>query len=55
MVTVAPDYSASAVISDYYVPIKAGTDAAFALAMCQVIVEEDLMNVDFVRAQTDRR
>lgn len=53
VVTVAPDYSASAVISDHYLPIKAGTDAAFALAMCQVIVEEGLMHEDFVKSQTD--
>jgi DMSO reductase family type II enzyme molybdopterin subunit len=53
VVTIAPDYSASAVISDQYVPIKAGTDAAFALAMCQVILEEGLANLDFVISQTD--
>lgn len=53
VVTVAPDYSASAVVSDYYLPIKAGTDAAFALAMCQVIIEEGLMNEEFVISQTD--
>lgn len=53
VVTIAPDYSASAVIADQYVPIKAGTDAAFALAMCQVIVEEGLTNLDFVTSQTD--
>lgn len=53
VVTVAPDYSASAVMSDIYLPIKAGTDAAFALAMAQVIVEEGLMDEAFVRSQTD--
>ena len=53
VVTIAPDYSASAVISDQYVPIKAGTDAAFALAMCQVMVEENLFDRDFVLSQTD--
>ena len=53
VVTIAPDYSASAVISDQYLPIKAGTDAAFALAMCQVMVEENIFNRDFVISQTD--
>ena len=53
VITIAPDYSASAVISDQYVPIKAGTDAAFALSMCQVIVEEGLYQKDFVLSQTD--
>ncbi|MDP6374993.1 MAG: molybdopterin-dependent oxidoreductase [Kiritimatiellia bacterium] len=53
VVTIAPDYSASAVVSDEYVPIKAGTDAAFALAMCQVMVSEGLVNEAFVKSQTD--
>ncbi|GAB4321319.1 MAG: hypothetical protein Kow0010_01620 [Dehalococcoidia bacterium] len=53
VVTIAPDYSPSAVMADQFVPIKAGTDAAFALAMCQVIVEEGLFDRDFVLSQTD--
>ncbi len=53
VVTIAPDYSASAVISDQHVPIQPGTDAALALAMCQVIVTEELADLDFVRSQTD--
>ncbi|MBT4162067.1 MAG: molybdopterin-dependent oxidoreductase [Gammaproteobacteria bacterium] len=53
VVTIAPDYSASAVVSDEYVPINIGTDAAFALAMCQVIIEEDLVHTSFVQSQTD--
>ncbi len=53
VVTIAPDYSASAVISDKFVPIKAGTDAAFALALCQVMAEEGLANLEFVTSQTD--
>ena len=53
VVTIAPDYSASAVISDEYVPIKAGTDAALILSMCQVIISEGLMDEAFVKSQTD--
>ena len=53
VVCVAPDYSPSAVMADQYVPIRVATDAAFALAMCQVIVEEGLYNLDFVLSQTD--
>lgn len=53
VVTIAPDYSASAVISDTYVPIKAGTDAAFALALCKVMIDEGLTHEDFVISQTD--
>ncbi|MFN8104052.1 MAG: molybdopterin-dependent oxidoreductase [Acidimicrobiia bacterium] len=53
VVTVAPDYSASAALSDIYAPIVPGSDAAFALAMCRVVVDEDLADWDFVRSQTD--
>ncbi|MCZ2111595.1 MAG: molybdopterin-dependent oxidoreductase [Dehalococcoidia bacterium] len=53
VVAIAPDYSASCVISDQFVPIKPATDAAFALAMCQVILEEGLANYEFVATQTD--
>jgi len=52
-VTVAPDFSPSAVHADYYVPVKPGTDAAFALGMCQVIVSEKLYNEAFIKDQTD--
>ncbi|MCK9518474.1 MAG: molybdopterin-dependent oxidoreductase [Dehalococcoidia bacterium] len=50
---IAPDYSPSALMADTFVPIKPATDAAFALAMCQVIIEEELFDADFVRSQTD--
>lgn len=53
VVAIAPDYSASCAISDQFVPIKPATDAAFALAMCQVILEEGLADHDFVATQTD--
>ncbi len=53
VVNIAPDVSPSAVHSDLHLPIKPGTDAAFALSMCQVIVEEGLVNETFIREQTD--
>ncbi len=53
VVTIAPDYSASALMADSYVPVKPGTDAALALAMCHVIVTEGLADLEFVRSQTD--
>ncbi|KAA0236260.1 MAG: Chlorate reductase subunit alpha [Acidimicrobiales bacterium] len=53
VVTIAPDYNASAVNSDMFVPVTPGTDAALALAMCNTIVEEGLVDEAFVRSQTD--
>jgi DMSO reductase family type II enzyme molybdopterin subunit len=34
-------------------PVRPGTDAALALAMCQVIIEEGIFDAHFVREQTD--
>lgn len=53
VVTIAPDYSPSSVHADMHLPIRPGTDAALSLAMCKVIIDEDLMDHDFVTSQTD--
>jgi DMSO reductase family type II enzyme molybdopterin subunit len=53
IVTIAPDFSPSAVHADYHIGIEIGTDAAFANAMSQVILEEGLADLDFVKKQTD--
>jgi DMSO reductase family type II enzyme molybdopterin subunit len=53
VVTIAPDYNPSAIHGDYFVPVRIGSDAALALSMCRVIVDEGLLNEPFVREQTD--
>ena len=53
VVTIAPDYSPSAIHADYHLPVRIGTDAALALAMCKVIVDADLYQRQFVQEQTD--
>jgi DMSO reductase family type II enzyme molybdopterin subunit len=53
VVTIAPDYSPSAIHADYHVPVRIGTDAALALAMCKVIIDAGLYNKQFVQEQTD--
>jgi DMSO reductase family type II enzyme molybdopterin subunit len=53
IISISPDYNPSATKSDLWVPIKSGTDAALALAICHLIVAEDLMNKSFVKEQTD--
>ena len=52
-VSVAPDYSPSTIHADYHVPVKPGGDAAFWLGLCQVMIEEDLLDRTFMREQTD--
>jgi len=53
VVTIAPDYSPSAIHADYHQPIRIGTDAALALAMCKVIIEAGIYKKEFVQEQTD--
>ena len=53
VVTVAPDYSPSAIHADYHLPVRIGTDAALALAMCKVIIDGGLYQKRFVQEQTD--
>ena len=53
VVTIAPDFSPSAVHADRYLPVRPGTDAALALAMCKVIIDEGLYDAHFIKEQTD--
>ncbi|MCC6640692.1 MAG: molybdopterin-dependent oxidoreductase [Deltaproteobacteria bacterium] len=53
VVTVAPDYSPSAIHADYHLPVRIGTDAALALSMCKVIIDAGLYQKKFVQEQTD--
>ncbi|MBI4494945.1 MAG: molybdopterin-dependent oxidoreductase, partial [Chloroflexi bacterium] len=53
VIAICPNYSPTATHADLWIPINIGTDAALALAMCQVIVKDGLYKADFVREQTD--
>jgi DMSO reductase family type II enzyme molybdopterin subunit len=50
---ISPDVSPSHTHADYHLPVRHGTDAALALAMCQVVISEGRMDRDFVASQTD--
>jgi anaerobic selenocysteine-containing dehydrogenase len=52
-VTIAPDFSPSAIHADYHVPVRIGTDAALGLSMCKVIVDAGIYQKKFVQEQTD--
>ncbi len=53
VVLISPDVSPSHSHADMHVPVRPGTDAALALSVCQVLLTEDLVDLDFVLAQTD--
>ena len=53
IVTIAPDFSASTVHADRWLNVRYGTDAALALGMVHVILEEKLHKPEFIKEQTD--
>lgn len=53
LVVISPEYSATAVHADSWIPIKPGTDAALALAVAKHIWDTDKVDLDYVREQTD--
>jgi anaerobic selenocysteine-containing dehydrogenase len=53
VVLIAPDYNASAMHADLWVNLRVATDAAFALGIAKVMVDEGLCKLDYVREQTD--
>jgi DMSO reductase family type II enzyme molybdopterin subunit len=53
LIVIAPDYSASAIHADQWVPVEVATDAALALSMAHVMIEEGLYDERYVQEQTD--
>ncbi|MHB8490887.1 MAG: molybdopterin-dependent oxidoreductase [Solirubrobacteraceae bacterium] len=53
VVLLSPDVSPSHCHVDYHIPLEWGSDPALALSMCQVVVEEGLLDAEFVARQTD--
>lgn len=49
IVAIDPRYSKSASGADIWVPIRQGTDAALALAMSNYIIDNDLIDYDYLR------
>ncbi len=50
----APDCSPSTQFADCHLPVRPGTDAAWALAMCKVIIDEGIYDSLFVKDQIRR-
>jgi len=53
VIAITPDYNASCVHTDEWVPVNIGTDAALGLALAHVMVAEGLYDRNFVVEQTD--
>ncbi|MCC7411177.1 MAG: molybdopterin-dependent oxidoreductase [Gammaproteobacteria bacterium] len=53
IIVIAPDFNASATKADLWVPVAPGTDAALALAVARLLIEEGKIDRRFVSEQTD--
>ncbi len=53
VVTITPDFNASAMHSSKWVNPKPGTDTALAMGMVHTIIDDRLIEWDYVREQTD--
>ena len=49
VITIDPRYSNSAAHSDQWIPVRPSTDGAMMLAMCNYIIDKDLVNYDYLR------
>ncbi len=49
LVVVDPNFTETAQKADEWIPIRPGTDGAMALAMCQVIIDDNLYDKQFVQ------
>ncbi len=52
-VVIDPVYNATAAKADWYIPIKAGTDGALGFGLLHEIIEQGLVDEEFVRAHTE--
>jgi molybdopterin-containing oxidoreductase family molybdopterin binding subunit len=48
IVTIDPQYTNSAAHSDIWLPVRGGTDSALMLAMCNHIIDNDLIDHDYL-------
>ena len=53
VVVMAPDLNPTTPAADIHVPVKVGTDPAFWLGLCQVMISEGIYDAGFVKEQTD--
>jgi DMSO reductase family type II enzyme molybdopterin subunit len=53
VVAIAPDYNASAIHADRWIPVNVASDAAFGLSLAHVIIEEERYDARFIAEQTD--
>lgn len=49
VITIDPYFTASAALSDMWVPVRVGTDSALMLAICNYVIDNDLVDYDYMK------
>jgi nitrate reductase alpha subunit len=50
---ISPDYNCSAIHCDQYLRIKPGMDSVLAMAVCRYLIDNDMIDVPYIKEQTD--
>ncbi len=53
VICITPDFNASAIHADTWIPVNIASDAALGLSLAQVMVEEGIHDTHFIQEQTD--
>jgi complex iron-sulfur molybdoenzyme family reductase subunit alpha len=53
LAVISPDYNASAIHADHFLPIRPGTDAMLAMGVARLLVENDWIDRPYITEQTD--
>ena len=53
IVAISPDFNSSCIHADLYWRINPGTDAALALGVARILIESKLIDVPYIKEQTD--
>ncbi len=53
IVAISPDFNSSCMHADLYWQINPGTDAALAMGVAKILMDENLIDVPYVKEQTD--
>ena len=53
LVNISPEYNPSAIHSDLFIPVAAGTDSHLAAAIVNVLIAEKKYKADYIKEQTD--
>lgn len=52
LITINSTFSTAAAKSEMFLPVKPGSDAVLAMAMCNILIDEDLLDIEFLKNST---